>query len=89
MFIRIAVTASLVLALMVVVKDGRVLSKAGLKGACAVVRTNADGSQLEACHAGKLEGRPDLTRHGCRDAGVAGRYQYWRCPATVAAGASG
>jgi hypothetical protein len=89
MFKRIVLTASLVLVLMVAVKDGRVLRKVGLKGSCSVVQTSTDGSQLEACRAGKLEGRPDLRRHGCRDAGVAGTYQYWRCPATVAAGVSG
>jgi hypothetical protein len=83
---RIVLTATLVLALMVAIKDGRILSKTGLTGSCAVVQTDADGSQLEACQAGKLEGLPDLKRQGCKDAGVSGTYAYWRCPAAVVAG---
>lgn len=86
---RVLAVATLVLALMVAIKDGRVLSKAGLAGSCAVVQTGADGSELEACRAGKLEGFPDLSRQGCRNAGVSGTYGYWRCPSSVAAGANG
>jgi hypothetical protein len=86
---RIVVVATLVLALMIAIKDGRMLSRTGLKGYCSVVQTGADGSQLEACRAGKLEGFPDMTRQGCKDAGVSGTYEYWRCPAAVAAAANG
>jgi hypothetical protein len=86
---RIVAVATLVLALMIAIKDGRILSKSGLAGSCSVVQVGADGSELEACRAGKLEGLPDLTRAGCRDAGVSGSYGYWRCPSTVAAGANG
>jgi hypothetical protein len=89
MFTRIAIVATLTLAVMIGIKDGRVLSKTGLTGSCAVVQVSTDGSQVQACHAGKLEGRPDLTRQGCKAAGRSGTYEYWRCPASVAAGASG
>jgi hypothetical protein len=86
---RVVVFATLVLALMVAVKDGRILSKTGLAGSCTVVQAAADGSELEACRAGKLEGLPDLRRQGCKDAGVSGTYEYWRCPSSVVAGANG
>jgi hypothetical protein len=74
---------------MIVLKDGRLLHRTGLTGSCAVVQVGADGSQLQACREGKLEGRPDLTRQGCKNAGLAGTYQYWRCPSSVASGANG
>jgi hypothetical protein len=86
---RIVFVASLVLALMIAVKDGRVLRKAGLTGSCSLVQVSADGSVLQACHPGALEGRPDLRRQGCRDAGLAGKTEYWRCPAAITAGAHG
>jgi hypothetical protein len=86
---RVVFFATVVLALMIAIKDGRILHETGLRGACNVVQTAVDGSQLEACHAGKLEGAPDLTRQGCKDAGVAGPYEYWRCPSSVVSGASG
>jgi hypothetical protein len=83
---RVVLVASLVLALMVAIKDGRVLSKTGLSGSCSVVRIAADGSELMGCHAGKLEGMPDLRRQGCKDAGTFGKVEYWSCPASVVAG---
>ena len=67
---RVVVVGVLIFAVMVVVKDGRFLRIAGLKGTCSNVQTLTDGTQLEACRAGKLAGAPDLTRQGCRDAGA-------------------
>jgi hypothetical protein len=86
---RVVLVATLVLALMIAIKDGRILDRTGLTGACTVVQTAVDGSQVEACHAGKLEGAPDLRRQGCKDAGAAGPYEYWRCPSSVVAGTNG
>ena len=83
MLTRIVVAGCCILALMVAIKDGRLLRKSGLTAACAVVQRTADGGELDACRPGKLEGRPDLTRRGCTNAGVNGTYQYWRCPAPV------
>ena len=80
---RIVVAGVVVLALMIAVKDGRILRQTGLTGACSPGQTLSDGTQLEACRAGRLAGRPDLTRQGCRPAGLAGTYEYWRCPASV------
>jgi hypothetical protein len=86
---RVVVSGVLVLALMVAVKDGRVLRETGLTGACSVAQTLPDGTQLDACRSGKLAGRPDLSRQGCIAAGITGTYQYWRCPASVVSGPSG
>lgn len=81
MLIRIILTGTCIFAAMVAVKDGRVLRSTGLTATCSVVQHGVEGSELAACRAGKLEGRPDLHRRGCLDAGTVGVYQYWRCPA--------
>jgi hypothetical protein len=78
--LRIALAALCIVVAMAVVKDGRVLHT-GLAGSCALVRTNADGSEVDACKGGKLSGRPDLTKRGCVATGVSGIYGYWHCPA--------
>jgi hypothetical protein len=83
MFKRVVITAFLVLGLMIAIKDGRVLRETGFKGSCSVVRTAVDGSQVQACKPGKLEGTPDLRRQGCMDAGGLGKVEYWSCPASV------
>jgi hypothetical protein len=86
---RIVFTGVLVLALMIAIKDGRVLRAAGLTGACSMAQTLNDGTQLEACRAGRLAGRPDLSRQGCTTAGIGTTYEYWRCPAGVVSGPNG
>jgi hypothetical protein len=83
MVTRIVLAGLVVLALMVGVKDGRILRVAGLTGSCTVVQTTVDGTQLEACKAGKLEGMPDLSRNGCTDVGTATGREYWKCPAPL------
>jgi hypothetical protein len=85
---RVVIAGVLVLVLMVAVKDGRILRRTGLIGACTMAQTLSDGTQVEACRAGKLEGSPDLTRQGCRVAGVSGTFEYWRCPASIVASQS-
>jgi hypothetical protein len=82
---RILLTGLSLAALMGVVKDGRVLRVSGLTGSCAVVQTTADGTQLESCRAGKLEGMPDLSGHGCTTMATVGGREYWKCPAPVVA----
>ena len=89
MVMRVGLFAALVLALMVAVKDGRFLKTTGLTAVCVVAQTAADGTQLEACRPGKLQGVPDLSGNGCKDAGKAGSYEYWRCPAGVESGPNG
>src|SRR5882724_118819 len=77
---RIVAIGVCILALMVV-KDGRVLRTTGLTGSCSVTQTFTDSTELVACRAGKLEGRPDLSHRGCRSVGIKATYEYWRCPA--------
>jgi hypothetical protein len=77
----IVAVAVCIFALMVVIKDGRVLRTAGLTGSCSVVQIFSNSSELAACRAGKLEGRPNLSHRGCRSVGVTATYEYWGCPA--------
>ena len=74
----IAATALCLVALMVAIKDGRILKTTGLTGSCTRVVQTPD-ADYEACKPGKLEGRPDLTKRGCKPAGFKGTLQYWRC----------
>jgi hypothetical protein len=85
MLTRIVAVAALLLAVMVAAKDHRLMRSTGLTASCRVVQTQRDGSQLAACHPGRLEGRPDLSSRGCIDAGIAGTVEYWRCPSATAA----
>jgi len=80
----ILLIAACILAAMIAIKDGRVLRSTGMTATCTVVQRSAEGADLAACRPGKLEGRPDLRRRGCLDAGIVGTYQYWRCPADQA-----
>lgn len=89
MITRILAAAVVVLALMVAIKDGRLLRAAGLTGSCRAVQAAVDGTQVELCRPGRLEGLPDLSRHGCTDAGRAGPDEYWRCPAALVASQAG
>ena len=81
----IFVAAACILALMIVLKDGRVLKTSGLTGTCSPVSAVVQGTVVEACKPGKLEGRPDLTKRNCIAAGISGKLQYWRCPAEIQA----
>jgi hypothetical protein len=85
---RVVIAGVLVFALMIAVKDGRLTRETGLAGACSVAQTLSDGSQVEACRPGKLAGRPDLTRQGCKAAGISGTSEYWRCPSSVVSDAA-
>jgi hypothetical protein len=89
MISRILFVAAFLLVGMIAVKDGRFLRVAGLVGSCRVYQQAVDGTQWEACRAGRLEGRPDLSARGCSAGGVAGRLEYWHCPAGIAASAIG
>jgi hypothetical protein len=80
----VVVSAFLVLALMIAVKDGRLLRKAGLTGGCTVLAAPAgDTGSWEACTPGKLQGSPDLSRQSCTSVKVVGKTEYWHCPADI------
>jgi hypothetical protein len=89
MVTRVISLAFLILALMIAVKDGRVLRDTGLMGYCTTFQTNADGSQIDACRRGKLEGWPDLSSRGCTGQPVRDDVQYWGCPAPIVSGQAG
>ena len=85
----IFVVAACILALMLVIKDGRVLKTSGLTGKCTAASAVVQGVVVEACKPGKLEGRPDLTKRDCIAVGTAGKLEYWRCPADIQATSAG
>jgi hypothetical protein len=87
---RMFVVAALVIAVMVAIKDGRILRETGLKGSCtAVAAPKGQEGFWEACRAGKLDGRPNLTRSSCTANGVAADVEYWRCPTRLEAAPGG
>jgi hypothetical protein len=80
----IVVGALLIFALMLVVKDGRASRHLGLTGSCMTIAAPApDDGVWTACRAGKLEGAPDLSRHGCKSVRFDGKRELWRCPAGI------
>jgi hypothetical protein len=81
---RVLLGAVLIFALMLVIKDGRALNELGLTGKCQAVAVPAgqDGT-WHACDPGRLEGAPDLSRHGCKSMTLIGKREYWRCPAGI------
>jgi hypothetical protein len=80
----VLIGALLIFALMLVIKDGRASRNLGLTGSCHAVATPQGQQGLwEACVAGKLEGAPDLSRHGCKSASFVGNSEYWHCPAGI------
>jgi hypothetical protein len=84
----ILAVAVCIVALMVVLKDGRLLQTTGLTGTCSHYSQTAD-AEFEVCKPGKLEGLPDLTKRGCKIAGTKGKVEFWRCPAGVEASDAG
>ncbi|MGH3104300.1 MAG: hypothetical protein ACRDN6_09440 [Gaiellaceae bacterium] len=87
--LRIVLASVVLVAVMVAVKDGRVLRRAGLVGGCSAVTAPAgDANTWQACRPGKLEGRPSLAQRSCTSAGVVRGVEYWRCPAAVQAAVS-
>ena len=86
MLLKILLIGTLVAGLMMAVKDGRVLAKAGLVGGCTQLRTTAsDGATWQACKRGRLEDYPNLSNKSCTLVGVKRGREYWRCPASLVA----
>ena len=79
--------AVVVLALMLVIKDGRLLCQTGLSGSCASVATpkGQTGSWVK-CTSGKLQGAPNLSRQSCKSVETLGKVEYWTCPVKLQAG---
>jgi hypothetical protein len=84
MLLKILLIGTLVAASMAVVKDGRLLARAGLVGGCTQLSATApDGGTWEACKRGRLEDYPDLSGKSCISFGVKRGREFWRCPAAV------
>lgn len=84
MFIKILLAASLVVASMVIAKDGRVFARAGLTASCREISAHGGhDSPLQACKRGRLDGYPNLSNRACVSIGTKKSIEYWRCPARV------
>jgi hypothetical protein len=82
--LRILAFSLVVIAVMVAIKDGRMLERAGLVGSCAAVATPEGQTGFwHSCKEGRLEGRPDLSRKSCKSLGLVGSVEYWRCPTPI------
>ncbi len=84
MFLKIMFAAVVVAAAMAVVKDGRLLARAGLVGGCTQVSVGAsDDATWQACKRGRLDAYPDLTNKSCVPYGVKRGRELWRCPTAL------
>jgi hypothetical protein len=78
------VVAACIVAVMVAIKDGRILRKAGLTGGCISIATpRGETGAWHKCTAGRLQGAPDLHRQGCTAVSQFGKTEFWRCPAPI------
>jgi hypothetical protein len=80
MFWKLLLVGVVIVAVMVAIKDGRVLRATGLTGSCTVVSTAPNGIQVKACKKGKIHGAPNLAVKGCTQTGILDGRTYWRCP---------
>ena len=84
MLSRVFICAVALVAVMALVKDGRVMRDAGLFGSCSVVKTpKGEPTSWRVCRDGKLSGSPDLSRRSCRRWGTMNERVYGRCAASV------
>jgi hypothetical protein len=84
-FLKLFLVSAAVVAVMIAVRDGRILAEAGLKGTCtATAAPPGQGEWWHACSNGRITGRPDMSRHNCTSQGLRGELELWRCPAPLA-----
>jgi hypothetical protein len=83
MLLRIVAVAATLIALLIAVKDHRLLQRTHLVGACSTMSTAQDGTEWRSCTGGYLSGKPVLTRDSCTDAGPRGKNELWHCPASL------
>jgi hypothetical protein len=81
--LRIIAVGAVLIALMITVKDQRVLERAHLIGSCSTFGRTADGSEWRSCVPGRLSGRPGMELTNCTDVGSRGNAEIWSCPATL------
>lgn len=84
---KILFVAVLLGAALVVVKQERLLEKAGLVGYCQVARApQGDDGEWHACYEGLMSGYPNLVKDSCTREGRRPGVEYWRCPVPLAHG---
>jgi hypothetical protein len=88
MFLRMALALALGIALLVGVKQERLLERAHITGYCRTYAKSADGTEFRECFPGKISGRPSLRRNNCTDVGPHGSNELWHCPARLASDTS-
>jgi hypothetical protein len=81
--LRIVAVGATLIALLIAVKDHRLLQRAHLVGSCSTVGQAQDGSEWRACVPGKLSGRPGLELNSCTDIGRHRNAEIWTCPAKL------
>jgi hypothetical protein len=84
MLLKILIVGGLAIALMVAIRDGRVLRDAGLLSHCDAVSVNGkvDPTML-SCSKGRLDGFPDMTNKSCSLVAARPQHEFWRCQAPV------
>ena len=81
--LRIVAVGAVLIALMLAVKDQRLLQRAHLVGYCSTYAHAEDGSEWRSCIPGKISGRPSLELDSCTDWGRYGAGEIWSCPASL------
>jgi hypothetical protein len=81
--LRIVAVGTVLIALLITVKDQRVLQRSHLVGFCSTVSQDKDGSEWRSCVPGRLSGRPGLILDSCTDVGRHGNAEVWNCPAAL------
>lgn len=84
MLLKILIVGGLAIALMVAIRDGRILRDAGLLSHCDAVSVNGkvDPTML-SCSKGRLDGFPDMTNKSCNLIAARPEHEFWRCQAPV------
>src|ERR671915_383659 len=77
--LRILVAATLIMLVMVVVKDRRLLQQARLLSSCvSITRPPGQTGYRHACGGGRLDGPRALSRQACKSRTMADNVEYWR-----------
>lgn len=85
LLLKILLVGVLVAGAMALLRDGRLLARAGLVGSCRpVAAASSPQGAVQSCSRGRLSGYPDLHGQSCTSEGVAadGR-EYWQCIAPI------
>jgi hypothetical protein len=81
--LRIVAVGTVLIALLISIKDQRLLQRAHLVGSCSTLAQAPDGSEWRSCVPGRLSGRPGLELNSCTDFGRHGNAEIWGCPAAL------